>query len=217
MVLWRWNEDIFNFCSRYWWLFAWCNVWPTLSETWLQKQDWVFLLSLRMCFVERYLAILGCNHLDQESHLHLPPHYWNYTRNLIINWNVVFVAQLAQTPAQTESWIEKMNKRLFVKQSLSFTAFSPFLFCLLKYTLLWKEILMFDHWIKFYLVFKIKLSIKPPNSNDPSFESTNYSWNQVTGFSSESFPVRYREVGQEISFHAVISNWDWGVLFSVCF
>ena len=51
----------------------------------------------RLCFVERYLAILGCNHLDQDSHLHLPPHYWNYTRNLIINWNVVFVAQLAQT------------------------------------------------------------------------------------------------------------------------
>ena len=84
MVLLLWNEDIFNFCSWCWWL----------SEWWL---NWMFLLSQRMCFVERYLAIPGCNHLDQDSHLHLPPHYWNYTRNLIINWNVVFVAQLAQT------------------------------------------------------------------------------------------------------------------------
>ena len=33
----------------------------------------MFLLSQRMCFVERYLAIPDCNHLDQDSHLHLPP------------------------------------------------------------------------------------------------------------------------------------------------
>ena len=94
MVLWLWNEDIFNFCSWYRLLSACC-----LTSSGEQRIESFCCLKmfLSLCFAERYLAILGCNHLDQHSHLHLPPHYWNYTRNLIINWNVVFVAQLAQT------------------------------------------------------------------------------------------------------------------------
>ena len=101
-----WNGDIFNFCSWYRWLSACCL---TSSSEQRIESFCCLKMFLSLCFVGRYLAILGCNHLDQHSHLHLPPHYWNYTRNLIINWNVVFVAQLAQTAEQTESWIEKIS------------------------------------------------------------------------------------------------------------
>ena len=119
----------------------------------------------RLCFVERYLAILSCNHLDQDSHLHLPPHYWNYTRNLIINWNVVFVAQLAQTPEQTWvlNWTKNFNNKLGDRVFRD-SHFKPIL--VLSLRIPWfdqkRKILTFDNWIKFYLVFKIKLSIKPP-------------------------------------------------------
>ena len=44
-------------------------------------------------------SIQSWGHLDQPfPFTSSPSHYWNSTRNLIINWNVVFVAQMAQTP-----------------------------------------------------------------------------------------------------------------------
>ena len=60
-----------------------------------------------------------------------PSHYWNYTRNLIINWNVVFVAQLLD---QTEAMANKdLSLKLILQKHivLSFTSIDATLHCII--------------------------------------------------------------------------------------
>ena len=81
-----------------------------------------------------------------------PSHYWNYTRNLIINWNVVFVAQLLD---QTEAMA---NKDLSLKLILQKEAY-----CFVFY-FNWCNIALYHHgsWGQRYDSFK---RLKQTNEN----------------------------------------------------
>ena len=130
---------------------------------------------LRLCFVERYLAILGCNHLDQHSHLHLPLALLKLHKksdyklkcrfcssvgsDSRTDWSLVLrnFQQKASLQNLSQIWphvLLELNYSSFVL-SLSFSFRIPWLWR-------YKKDLRFDYWIEFYLVFKIKLSIKPP-------------------------------------------------------
>ena len=64
-----------------------CRVWSL----------WLFFHHPHVCWVFKYSEL---EPFGPTSPIYIfPSHYWNWTRNLIINWNVVFVAQLAQPTA----------------------------------------------------------------------------------------------------------------------
>ena len=60
----------------------------------------IFLTIVLFCFVVCCIILNSVVAIWTSIPIYIfPSHYWNYTRNLIINWNVVFVAQLAQPTA----------------------------------------------------------------------------------------------------------------------
>ena len=186
---------------------------------------------LRLCFVEQYLAILGSGYLDQHSHLHLPLALLKLHKKSDYKLKCRFCSPVGSDSTHQSLDLEKNPTKDFSELSWVFRCCWKMLSFLSMYryasfhtsydSVLGKHGLRgfkyLDYWMKFYLVFRIKLSIKPLNSNDPSFESSNYSWNQVTSFSLKSFLVRNRGVGQENFISCCDFQLGLRRSFSVCF
>ena len=76
----------------------------------------IFLTIVLFCFVVCCIILNSVVAIWTSIPIYIfPSHYWNYTRNLIINWNVVFVAQLAQpTASQRPGAQNKFHRKPWV-------------------------------------------------------------------------------------------------------